>query len=477
MGDINLNLKDISTERTVTWMKAFIRNTGEPINVFCVNNADGALLYYDANDKMYLEDRLCIPIFSCRMDDSFNASGNAVLARVKKTEQQIEAEPIEDNGFVFYRDKDNNVYSILELVISNQRVVKRPEVFKTLEDRMLYYRSKPEQYIPKNSYVLVMLDGRSFSQKIKKKYKRPFDDNFIKLMNDTAGYVCSQVQGAKFAYVQSDEISIFLSDADTPESTLFYDGRLVKLLSVIPSIATSYFNRHVLDDKLEIENLSANDIRQIVQDEPVYQFDAKVWSVPTLNDVFGWFLYRQNDCIRNSKQQAAQTYLPHNKLKKKHTDEQIQMLLEEKNIDWHTAYDDGKKFGRFVYKETEHFVRIWQGEEVPYDRSVWKAHHGTELNIPEGKEWFMKTLIEPCSFPETDSVKKTFVDILKENQMYYEKIQKNLAYLMELNEVLPEVTDDISETILDEHYSDDQKMIQQLEMISAKLKEEIANNS
>ena len=36
------------------------------------------------------------------------------------------------------------------------------------------------------------------------------------------------------------------------------------------------------------------------------------------------------------------------------TDEQIKLLLDEKGIDWNT-YEDGKKYGRFIYKEIEHF--------------------------------------------------------------------------------------------------------------------------
>lgn len=270
----------------------------------------------------------------------------------------------------------------------------------TLEERMLFYRSKPEQRIPRNSYVICMLDGKNFSQKIKKKFERPFDDSFIKLMNDTAAYVCSQIQGAKFAYVQSDEISIFMSDADSSESTLFYDGRLVKLLSIIPSFATSYFNRHILDDKLAIENLSASDIKQIVELEPLYQFDCKVWSVPSLAEVWNWFLYRGRDCSKNSRQQAAQTYLSHNVLKNKNTDEQIQMLKDEKGIDWNTDYDDGKKFGRYIIKVKEGHIREFKGEQIHYERSSWKPVNGRDLDAQDGKEWFWETLIEPCDFPE-----------------------------------------------------------------------------
>ena len=65
--------------------------------------------------------------------------------------------------------------------------------FATLGDRMMYYRSKTDYRLPKKSYVIVMLDGKNFSTKVKKKFKRPFDETFIDLMNETAAYVCSQV--------------------------------------------------------------------------------------------------------------------------------------------------------------------------------------------------------------------------------------------------------------------------------------------
>ena len=85
----------------------------------------------------------------------------------------------------------------------------------------------------------------------------PFDADFIRIMNETAAYVCSKVQGSKFAFVQSDEISIFLTDindekVDKNENTMFFDGRLTKMLSIIPGLATSYFNRRMQTGKQQI---------------------------------------------------------------------------------------------------------------------------------------------------------------------------------------------------------------------------------
>ena len=38
------------------------------------------------------------------------------------------------------------------------------------------------------------------------------DKSFIGMMNETAKFLCENIQGAKFAYVQSDEISLLLTD-------------------------------------------------------------------------------------------------------------------------------------------------------------------------------------------------------------------------------------------------------------------------
>lgn len=258
--------------------------------------------------------------------------------------------------------------------------------FKTLEDRMLYYRSKTDYVLTKKSYTMIMLDGKNFSSKVKKKFELPFDDTFIDIMNKTAAYVCSQIQGAKLGYVQSDEISIILTDFDTKECNCFYGNRLSKILSISASLATSFFNKEIL--KNIIKNKSSNtEIMDAFANEPLYQFDCKAWNFPTYNDVFAWFLYRQNDCIRNSKQQASHTYLSHKILLGLKTDEQIQMLKDTNNIDWND-YDDGKKFGRFIYKKNIEGSKIVNGKEINFIRSVWYTYDGFPLNGINGRNNF-----------------------------------------------------------------------------------------
>ena len=118
---------------------------------------------------------------------------------------------------------------------------------------------------------------------------------------------------------------------------------------------------------------------------PLYQFDCKVWDVITANDAMAWFLFRNIDCIRNSKQQAAQSYLSHKELMGLHTDDQIELLLEKTGIDWN-SYKDGEKYGRLIYKVEEEFETEIKGEIVKYKRNKFRANDGFDLTITENRD-------------------------------------------------------------------------------------------
>ena len=153
-------------------------------------------------------------------------------------------------------------------------------VFKNLEDKCLYYRSLSDYKLLPNSYVLVMLDGRSFSNLIKNKFEKPFDKDFIDMMNQTAQYVCENVEGAKFAYVQSDEISLVITDFDTPTTDAFFGYRFNKLTSIIASLATGKFNQLMLQYNLSKYNnkQNVNDVVKFIEKQNLCQFDCKVWN-------------------------------------------------------------------------------------------------------------------------------------------------------------------------------------------------------
>ena len=103
-----------------------------------------------------------------------------------------------------------------------------------------------------------------------------------------------------------------------------------------------------------------------------------------------WFLFRNIDCIRNSKQQTAQAYLPHNALLGLDSDTQIKKLLDEKGVDWN-SFSGGEKWGRLIYREKEEKTHTFinkNGETVTetYVRNAWKPHDGIDLTIVENRE-------------------------------------------------------------------------------------------
>lgn len=249
--------------------------------------------------------------------------------------------------------------------------------FETLEQKCNFYRSLTDYRLLPNSHILVMVDGHKFSSVIKKKFKRPFDDDFIRMMNEVAIYLCENIQGAKFAYVQSDEISVLITDFDTPETDSYFGFRLCKLQSLIASMATAKFNQ-----LYAIKNI--NEGMNPEKALTLCTFDCKAWTVPNANDAYAWFLYRQNDCIKNSKSQTAQSCCSYKELLRLTADEMIQFALEMRGVKWEEFSDD-KKFGRIIRRvpvQMEKDIEKKDGttEHLVFTRQVWTAEAAPVIN-------------------------------------------------------------------------------------------------
>ena len=72
-------------------------------------------------------------------------------------------------------------------------------------------------------------------------------------MDSAAKALCENITGAQFAFVQSDEISILLTDFTTPQTEAWFSGSVQKLASISASLATAHFNlaRHKRADTNE----------------------------------------------------------------------------------------------------------------------------------------------------------------------------------------------------------------------------------
>lgn len=274
---------------------------------------------------------------------------------------------------------------------------------QTLKEKCETMKASTNYVIKPDTYVVLHLDGRSFSHRIKKVFQRPFDEKFVCAMDDTMKYLMANIQGALIAYAQSDEISIVLSDK-TPDPNVkaspFFGYRLNKIQSICASMCGAKFNRIMFKYLLDAipENVSSEEYRKMVNDiyesAPLYSFDCKAFPAKNINDAYAWLLYRQHDCVKNSRAQVAQYHLPHKMLVNLTSEQQIALLKEKKGVDWYADFRDGLKYGRFcIYKvKTMMGLNPKTGEETECERSYWDIEEGQPIDGGEFKEYVISNI-------------------------------------------------------------------------------------
>ena len=94
-----------------------------------------------------------------------------------------------------------------------------------LANRMKDYEMRDRYFLQKRVPVAIRVDMRA-GHTFTRGFKKPFDDIFMKSMQETAKYMCENIQGTKFAYIQSDEITIILTDYDTLETDCWFNYRI-----------------------------------------------------------------------------------------------------------------------------------------------------------------------------------------------------------------------------------------------------------
>jgi tRNA(His) guanylyltransferase len=169
----------------------------------------------------------------------------------------------------------------------------------SLGDRMKVYENCFRHYISKNSYVALRIDGKAFHT-YTKGLERPFDSGLIEDMDATALYLCENVPGCKIGYVQSDEISLILTDTDTLETEPWFNNNIQKMVSISASMATAKFNQ------LRVARYGS--------DYKLALFDSRVFMLPNKTEVLNYLLWRTNDAVRNSIQSVGQSLYSHKEL-------------------------------------------------------------------------------------------------------------------------------------------------------------------
>lgn len=198
----------------------------------------------------------------------------------------------------------------------------------SLGDRMKeFYENRTRFLLPRRTYTVIRIDGKAFHT-YTKGLVRPFDEQFTEDMDETACFLCENIQGAKCAFVQSDEISIILTDFDKIGTDAWFDGNIQKMASISASLATAKFNE-LRPGKLAF-------------------FDSRIFTIPSAIEVENYLIWRQQDTTRNSISSVAQSLYSAKELHGKNSD-QMQAMIFQKGLNWNDL-DPKYKRGRLIIK-------------------------------------------------------------------------------------------------------------------------------
>lgn len=185
--------------------------------------------------------------------------------------------------------------------------------------------------------ICARIDGRRFS-KFTRGFDRPFDPHMSAAMRATCAHLVEHTR-ALIGYVQSDEISL-VWQAVGEGSSIFFDGRVQKMTSVLAAMATAHF-------ALRLSRVSATHAAIVEARAPV--FDARVWQVPSRIEAANTLLWRAMDARKNSVSAVCRA---HYSAKAMHGQGQADMreMLALKGVDFEADFSSADKWGVFYQR-------------------------------------------------------------------------------------------------------------------------------
>lgn len=198
------------------------------------------------------------------------------------------------------------------------------------------YESRSRTFLTRRTPVIIRIDGKAFHT-YTRGLNKPFDEGLMADMQATAIFLCKNIQGAKLAYTQSDEISILVTDFDTLTTDAWFGYSVQKICSVSASLTTAWFNQKRAKRRQDFSLKS------------LAFFDARCFSIPK-EEVANYFLARQKDAVKNSISMLAQSLYSHKELEGKNGS-QMQEMCWQKGQNWNDLHWS-KKRGNTIIRRT-----------------------------------------------------------------------------------------------------------------------------
>lgn len=199
----------------------------------------------------------------------------------------------------------------------------------SLGDRMKMYENiEASRVLLPGIPIVARIDGRGFSR-FTRGMSRPYDEKMMHAMIQTTKHLVQETN-AIIGYTQSDEITLIWK----PDTDIWFNGRVCKMTSHLAAQATVKFFKLVSEtmDKVYVERLPT--------------FDARVWSVPSMEEAVNVLVWREWDATKNSITMAAQTLFTHKELQNKNSSEKQEMMFQ-RGLNW-DKYPNSFKRGTYV---------------------------------------------------------------------------------------------------------------------------------
>jgi tRNA(His) guanylyltransferase len=213
-----------------------------------------------------------------------------------------------------------------------------------LGNRIKEYESVTNYKLIRKGYTIIRIDGKAFHT-YTKGLDKPFDNGLIEDMDNTAKYLCKNIQNVVCGYVQSDEITLVLCDFDKPTTSAWFDNKIQKMASVSASMATAKFNQ-----LRSLRDLTGGLSLDDYENYKLAEFDARVFQLPTKTETINMLIWRQQDTVKNSITAVANTKFSHKELQGKNGNEKQEMMFQKDGTNWND-FEPKYKRGRMIVKE------------------------------------------------------------------------------------------------------------------------------
>lgn len=225
--------------------------------------------------------------------------------------------------------------------------------------------------VPKNSKVIVRLDGRSFHKlACDLNLVKPYDENFYKVISEVCKDLFSEFSPI-FIYTFSDEISLLFDKVP-------FDGRVEKINSVMASFTSSSF---VIHYDTEFKKPPS--------------FDSRIIPISD-DDILKYFKWRQDESWRNCVNSHGISYLKSKYSNAEANDKingmnqsEVHELLFQNGINLNDI-ETYKKRGIAIYRKYKKVIGFNKKENK--NQESYRSHVHVDWQVPKFSEKLFKDI-------------------------------------------------------------------------------------